>query len=75
MTNTIRWPDGEWTLPAALALNSGVPPAEVRKQLSAARAAKMIPGAVETVAENTGDGVIAPLFFLMLFLNRDQARP
>jgi hypothetical protein len=56
MTNTIRWPDGEWTLPAALALNAGVPQAQVRKKLSAAIAAKTI------VQTQKGDGKIPGKF-------------
>ena len=56
MTNTIRWPDGEFTLPAALALNAGVPQAEVRKQLSSAIAAKTI------VQTQKGDGKIPGKF-------------
>ena len=56
MTNTIRWPDGEFTLPAALALNAGVPQAEVRKKLSAALAAKTI------VQTQKGDGKIPGKF-------------
>jgi len=56
MTNIIRWPDGEWTLPAALALNAGVPQAEVRQKLSAALAAKTI------VQTQKGDGKIPGKF-------------
>jgi hypothetical protein len=56
MTNAIRWPDEEWTLPMALALNAGVPQAEVRKQLSAALAAKTI------VQTRKGDGKIPGTF-------------
>jgi hypothetical protein len=56
MTNTIRWPDGEFTLPAALALNAGIPQAEVRKQLSAALAAKAV------VQTQKGDGKIPGKF-------------
>ena len=42
MTNTIQWPGGEFTLSAAVDLNAGIPPAEVRKKLAAAIAAKPI---------------------------------
>ena len=42
MTNTIRWPDGEFTLTAALQLNAGVSQAEIRKKLATAIAAKTI---------------------------------
>jgi adenosylcobinamide-phosphate synthase len=66
----------------SLHVESGkVAKALVREDLAAARLAlsyivgretaqldqpEIVRGAVETVAENTGDGVIAPLFFLML---------
>ncbi len=56
MIDTIRWPEGEWTLPAALALNAGVPQAEVRKKLSAALAAKAI------IQTQKGDGKIPGKF-------------
>ena len=56
MSNTIRWPDGEWTLPDALALNPGVPPAEVRQRLATARAAKTI------VQTQKGDGKVPGKF-------------
>ena len=56
MTNTIRRPDGEFTLPAALALNAGVPQAEVRKKLAAGLAAKAI------VQTQKGDGKIPGKF-------------
>jgi hypothetical protein len=42
MTNTIRWPDGEFTLTAAVELNAGVSQAEIRKQLAKDIAAKTI---------------------------------
>jgi len=56
MTNTIHWPDGEFTLPEALALNPAVPQAEVRKKLSAGLAAKNI------VQTQKGDGKIPGKF-------------
>jgi hypothetical protein len=56
MTNTIQWPDGEFTLPAAVALNAGVPQAEIRKKLSAALAAKTM------VQTQKGDGKIPGKF-------------
>jgi hypothetical protein len=42
MNEPIKWPSGEFTLPAAVALNRTVPEAEVRKALAAALAAKTI---------------------------------
>jgi hypothetical protein len=42
MTNSIRWPDGEFTLPAAVEFNAGIPQAAVRKKLAADIAAKTI---------------------------------
>jgi hypothetical protein len=56
MTNALRWPDGEFTLPAAVALNAAVPQAEIRKQLSAGLAAKTI------VQTRKGDGNIQGAF-------------
>jgi uncharacterized lipoprotein YajG len=56
MTNTIQWPDGEFTLTAAVALNAGVPQAEIRKKLSTAIAAKTI------VQTQKGDGKIPGKF-------------
>jgi hypothetical protein len=56
MTNTIRWPEGEFTLPAALALNAEIPQAEVRQKLSSALAAKTI------VQTQKGDGKIPGKF-------------
>ena len=56
MTNAIRWPEGEFTLPAAVALNAAVPQPEIRKQLSAALAAKTI------VQTRKGDGKIPGTF-------------
>jgi hypothetical protein len=59
MTNTIQWPDGEFTLTAAVALNAGVPQAEIRKKLSTAIAAKTI------VQTQKGDGKI-PVKFVVV---------
>ena len=42
MEQTIHWPDGEFTLDAAVALNPALPQAVVRKKLSDAMAAKKI---------------------------------
>lgn len=56
MTNAIQWPAGEFTLPAALALNAATPQAEIRKQLSVALAAKTI------VQTRKGDGKIPGTF-------------
>ncbi len=42
MTNTIRWPDGEFTLQAAVELNTGFSQAEIRKKLADGIAAKKI---------------------------------
>jgi hypothetical protein len=56
MTNTIRWPDGEFTLSAAVELNAGVSQAEIRKKLSTAIAAKTI------VHIQKGDGKIPGKF-------------
>jgi len=42
MTKSIQWPDGEFTLQAAVELNAGIPEAEVRKKLADGIAAKAI---------------------------------
>ena len=42
MTDTIQWPDGEFTIQAAVDLNSTLTEAVVRKKLSAAMVAKAI---------------------------------
>jgi hypothetical protein len=42
MSETIQWPDGEFTIQAAVDLNSTLTEAVVRKKLSAAMAAKGI---------------------------------
>jgi hypothetical protein len=42
MTETIQWPSGEFTVQAAVDLNSTLTEAVVRKKLSAAMAAKAI---------------------------------
>jgi len=42
MTKTIQWPDGEFTLPAAVNLNADMTQAEVRKKLADGIAAKTI---------------------------------
>ena len=42
MSENINWPPGEFTIQAAVACNPKLPPAEVRKKLSAAMAAKKI---------------------------------
>jgi hypothetical protein len=56
MTNTIRWPDGEWTLSAAVELNAGIPQTEVRQKLADGLAAKTI------VQTQKGDGKIKGKF-------------
>ena len=56
MNELIQWPSGEFTLPAAVALNRTVPEAVVRKQLSAALAAKKV------VQTRKGDGKIPGTF-------------
>ncbi len=56
MEPTIQWPPGEFTLPAAVALNPALPQAVVRKKLSAALAAKSI------VQTRKGDGKIQGAF-------------
>ena len=50
MENMIQWPSGEFTLPAAVKLNPTLTEAVVRKQLSAALAAKRM------VQTRKGDG-------------------
>ncbi len=42
MNETIRWPEGEFTLQEAVELNRGLPEATVRQKLSAAMSAKAI---------------------------------
>jgi hypothetical protein len=42
MNETIQWPNGEFTIQEAIDANRGVPEAVVRKELSAAIAAKAI---------------------------------
>ena len=42
MSETIQWPDGEFTIQAAVALNATLTEAVVRKKLTAATAAKKI---------------------------------
>ncbi len=42
MSETIQWPDGEFTIQAAVDLNSTLTEAVVRKKISAAMAAKTI---------------------------------
>ena len=56
MTKTIQWPDGEFTLQAAVDLNVGIPQAEVRKKLADGIAAKAI------VQTQKGDGKIKGKF-------------
>ena len=56
MTKTIRWPDGEFTLQAAVNLNADVPQTEVRKKLAEKIAAKTI------VQTQKGDGKIKGKF-------------
>ncbi len=56
MNETIQWPSGEFTLPAAVALNRALPEAAVRKKLSAALAAKTV------VQTRKGDGKIPGTF-------------
>jgi hypothetical protein len=56
MNDTIQWPNGEFTLPAAVALNPALTEAAVRKQLSAALAAKTM------VQTRKGDGKIPGTF-------------
>jgi hypothetical protein len=59
MTKTIQWPDGEFTLQAAVDLNAGISQAEIRKKLAAGIAAKAI---VQTLK---GDGKIKGKFQLV----------
>ena len=56
MTNSIRWPEGEFTLQAAVELNAGIPQAEVRKKLADGIAAKKI------IQTQKGDGKIKGKF-------------
>lgn len=56
MNETIQWPSGEFTLPAAVALNRAQPEAVVRRKLSAALAVKTI------VQTRKGDGKIPGTF-------------
>lgn len=42
MSETIRWPNGEFTIQEAIEANPGVSEAVVRRELSAAMAAKAI---------------------------------
>jgi hypothetical protein len=56
MTNTIRWPAGEFTLQAAVELNAGIPQAEVRKKLADSLAAKKV------IQTQKGDGKIQGKF-------------
>ena len=59
MTKTIQWPDGEFTLPAAVDLNAGIPQAEIRKKLAEGIAAKSI------VQTQKGDGKIKGKFHVV----------
>ena len=56
MATTILWPDGEFTIQAALDLNAAAPQAEVRKKLADGLAAKSI------VQTQKGDGKIKGRF-------------
>ena len=56
MNEAIQWPAGEFTLPAAVALNPALTEAAVRKQLSLALAAKQV------VQTRKGDGKIQGAF-------------
>jgi hypothetical protein len=56
MTNSIRWPDGEFTLQAALDLNAAVLQADVRKKLADGIAAKQI------IQTQKGDGKVPGKF-------------
>ena len=56
MNEIIQWPAGDFTLPAAVALNPALPQAAVRQKLSAALAAKTI------VQTRKGDGKIPGTF-------------
>ena len=56
MNEIIQWPAGDFTLPAAVALNPALPQATVRQKLSAALAAKTI------VQTRKGDGKIPGTF-------------
>jgi hypothetical protein len=56
MANTIRWPDGEFTIQAAVDLNAAVPQAEIRKKLADGLTAKSI------VQTQKGDGKIKGKF-------------
>jgi hypothetical protein len=49
MSKTIQWPGGEFTIQAAVDLNSSIPQAEVRKKLADGIAAKTI---VQTLKGN-----------------------
>jgi len=56
MNETIQWPAGDFTLPAAVALNPKLSEAVVLKQLSAALAAKTV------IQTRKGDGKIPGTF-------------
>ncbi len=56
MEQPIRWPEGEFTLPAALSLNPALPPAVMRQKLSTAIAAKAV------VQARKGNGIIQGTF-------------
>lgn len=59
MSEPIQWPRGEFTVQEAVNLNPALPQAAVRKQLSAAIAAKTI------VQTRKGDGKIKGAFQLV----------
>ena len=59
MEQSIQWPDGEFTLPAAVSLNPALPQAVVRQKLSAAIASKSI------VQTRKGDGKIQGAFLMV----------
>ncbi len=56
MTKPIQWPDGDFTIQAAVDLNAGVSQAEVRKKLAADIAAKIL------IQTQKGNGKIKGLF-------------
>ena len=56
MSETIQWPRGEFTLQAAVEINSSFPPSAVRKKLAADIAAKII------AQTQKGDGKIKGKF-------------
>ena len=68
MTNTIQWPGGEFTLQAAVDVNTGVPQGEVRKKLADGIAAKTI------VQTQKGDGKIKGKFQVVKHADSTKAQ-